>query len=314
MSMSKNPPFTWSDEPSSHLARRKQILVEHPEVRELFGIDPTLKYKSILVVLLHLAMPFVLPSNPWLCALFVYFVGATLSHYTFLSVHEVTHDLAFRKRSHNNILALILNFPIVLPYAIAFRTYHSKHHAQQGVDGIDTDIPSEFEREHFQGPLKKAIWMLNQGIFYGIRPVLVLPIKPTLWQLLNVLTQVTFLFCYYQLVGWQGILYLLASGVIASSIHPLAGHFISEHYVMDKGGQETTSYYGPLNLVLHNVGYHTEHHDFPNIPGSRLPQLKKLAPKHYDSLHSHSSLVKVLYQFIFSKEIGLHSRVKRTKK
>ena len=41
---------------------------------------------------------------------------------------------------------------------------------------------------------------------------------------------------------------------------PIAAHFIQEHFTWtDK--QETYSYYGPLNFIGLNIGYHNERHD-----------------------------------------------------
>jgi len=78
--------------------------------------------------------------------------------------------------------------------------------------------------------------------------------------------------------------------------------------------QETYSYYGPLNVLAYNVGYHNEHHDFPSIPWTRLPALRALAPEFYDNIPSHSSWPMVIVNFIRDKEVGLFARAKRLAK
>jgi sphingolipid delta-4 desaturase len=57
--------------------------------------------------------------------------------------------------------------------------------------------------------------------------------------------------------------------------------------------------------------YHNEHHDFPNIPWSRLPALRQLAAEYYDSLPYHESWPLVTWKFVFTPEVGLWNRVKR---
>lgn len=90
----------------------------------------------------------------------------------------------------------------------------------------------------------------------------------------------------------------------------MAGHFIAEHYVFIKGA-ETYSYYGVLNFFGFNVGYHNEHHDFPFIPGSRLPQVREIASEYYNHLPRHESWVKVIFDYITDPSISAFSRVKR---
>lgn len=304
--------FTWSSSKEPHFERRKEIIKEIPEVKKLFGIDPVLKYKALFVVILHLGVSvFLLPTNPVLFVLLALVVGATCSNVIFLAIHEITHDLAFKNKSLNNWLAIIVNFPILIPFAMAFKVYHAEHHWHQGKDGVDTDIPTRNEALIFRGFFGKLIWMLNQILFYAIRPMMVHPIAITRWHIINFVCQVAFTVLFIYFVGWYATLYLLLSIFLAGGLHPIAGHFIAEHYVFDEG-QETYSYYGPLNAITFNVGYHNEHHDFPNIPGSRLPELKKLAPQYYDHLKSYKSWTMVLVRFLTEGSVSLFSRVKRT--
>jgi sphingolipid delta-4 desaturase len=303
--------FYWSDKPEPHLSRRKQILKKYPEVRKLYGIDPFLKYKVTGLVLFQLVTaPFVFQLHWSLFILISYIVGATITHSLFLAVHELAHNLAFKKKSYNNWLSIIANIPIVFPYAMSFRAYHLMHHSEQGHEHHDTDLPSNVEAGFFKGLIGKFIWAANQIFMYGLRPLLVHPLKMNKWLVTNLLFQVVAISVYIYFAGFGALYYLLLSFFLAGSIHPMAGHFISEHYVFEEG-QETYSYYGPLNKLGFNVGYHNEHHDFPYIPGSRLPKLKKMAPEFYESLYSHNSWSKVLYKFITNSDISLYNRVKR---
>lgn len=111
--------------------------------------------------------------------------------------------------------------------------------------------------------------------------------------------------------NWKPLVYFIMSSFFAGSLHPCAGHFIAEHYLFDQWDQETWSYYGILNLVTYNVGYHNEHHDFPSIPWTRLPKLHTLANEFYKDLPQHTSWCKVTFDFIFRTDVGLFSRVKR---
>ena len=97
---------------------------------------------------------------------------------------------------------------------------------------------------------------------------------------------------------------LFSSTLFSIGLHPLGARWIQEHYQVAPP-QETYSYYGPLNAITFNVGYHNEHHDFTTIPGSRLPELKKMAPEFYDNLHSYTSWTKVILDFLFNKNVSL---------
>ena len=104
--------------------------------------------------------------------------------------------------------------------------------------------------------------------------------------------------------------WLSLSGVrvfVFNRVAPGGAGWIQEHYTYDFD-QETFSYYGPINLVALNMGYHNEHHDLPSIPWNNLPKLRAMAPEFYNNLKYHSSWSRLLFQFVFDKRYSLYSR------
>src|ERR1039457_5953849 len=94
---------------------------------------------------------------------------------------------------------------------------------------------------------------------------------------------------------------------------PLGARWIQEHYLVFEG-QETSSYYGPLNVVALNVGHHNEHHDFPSVPWNRLPAIRRAVPEVYDALSFHRSWTRLLLRFVFDRELSLYSRMIRSER
>ena len=297
-----------------HMSRRNTILSKHPSIKNYMGYDPNTKWWCSLLMFLHVGIAHTVHHFSWEIQLAIaYICGATITQALFLAIHECSHNLLFAKAYHNRFFSIILNLPIIIPFSIAFRHYHIDHHKQQGKEGVDTDLPSQLELKFVRGPLAKCIWMIFQIVFYAIRPILVGKCPPISQDIvLNILIQMAFDSVLFLYSGITPILYLLACVLLAGGLHPCAGHFLSEHYVFkEKSEQETFSYYGPLNKLTWNVGFHNEHHDFPNIPGSRLPLVKKEAPEFYNSLHICESWSHTIFKFICYDEYGPWKRIVR---
>ncbi|KAL4251978.1 fatty acid desaturase type 1 family protein [Abortiporus biennis] len=288
--------FLWLMTEEPHRTRRMAIMKAHPEVTKLMGHEPLTKYVVLVVVSIQIITAVLLrntrPLSPWFifCA---YAIGGTANHNLFLAIHEITHNLAFRGIKANKALAIFANLPIGIPYSAAFKKYHIEHHKFMGEDGVDTDLPTHIELIFLNNVLGKVFFATFQILFYALRPTFVRAQELTSWHYINILVQLVF---------------------FAGSLHPMSGHFIAEHYLWDGSDQETYSYYGPLNILGYNVGYHNEHHDFPSVAWTRLPALRALAPEFYDTIPSHPSWPMVIVNFIRDKEVGIFARAKRLSK
>lgn len=285
-----------------HRARRRAIVVQHPSVRTLEGHDRRSKWVSVALVTTQLLLAFLASttSDAVTYGVLVYCGGATVAQALFLAVHELSHNLMFASHSANVAFSMVVNVPLVIPFAVVFRDYHKLHHAQLGVDGQDCDLPTDWEVWFGQqGPWARLAWLAMQIVVYAVRPLLLRPVPLNATQCLNGIVQLVAVGGIVQWGGgWAAVRFLLYSMWLAGGLHPCAGHFLAEHAVSASSKQDTSSYYGPLNWLTWNVGYHVEHHDFPRVPGWRLPHITRIAPEHYSTLYAHSSWSSVLVSHV----------------
>ena len=287
------PDFLWMTTEEPHRSRRIAILKAHPEVsprrsqlhdcpwlifirqkqvRKLMGPTPATLPLVFAVLGLQLSLSLYLKSHHTLSLpvlLTAYVVGGTANQNIFLAIHEITHNLALKSIKANKCLAIIANLSIGIPYAMAFKGYHIEHHKFLGEDGIDTDLPSRFEALVLNNVAGKTFFATFQLLFYAIRPGFIRAQTFTRWHFYNLVGVIGFHLLWYHFFGIRPWLYLVLSSFFAGSLHPCAAHFIAEHYLMEghlpvgenllgddliKGlSQETTSYYGWLNILCYNV-------------------------------------------------------------
>lgn len=283
-----------------HAKRRALILREHPSVCDLFGTEPSTKFIAVMLVMVQIACAVMSTQLTWPMYLFtVYAIGATASQALFLVNHELCHDLVFSRHRRNVWFGYFVNLPTVFPYTASFRTYHIDHHRHLGHEGLDVDLPTRRESAMFGTLFGRLAWLSVQVIAYSVRPLLVNPKAVTPDVVANACVQAGFNLALYAVAGPRPFAYLLACTVVSGGLHPSATHFLSEHTAGALDSPlDTFSYYGAINRVTLNVGYHVEHHDFTKIPWSRLPELKRRLPEHYD-LPAYASWTQPFAHFLW---------------
>ena len=304
--------FIHLDRVQQHVTRRRQILATHPEVRTLAGPVPVSGAWIAALVLSQLALALWVGSRSmWIWLPVAYLVGASIDHALWVLIHECCHNLVFKRPALNKVAAIVANFPLVLPAAQAFSRYHMLHHSHLGEMDYDADVPGPVESRIVRTSFMKAAWMMVfGGVQAFVRPRRLKVVFNDRWIVANILVQVGVMAAVWAVGGGGALRYLLVSSVCAVGLHPLGARWIQEHYVF-ADNQETYSYYGPLNRVSFNVGYHNEHHDFPTIPWTRLPALRTMAPEAYDTLYFHRSWTRLLLTFIFDRDRTLFDRIVR---
>jgi sphingolipid delta-4 desaturase len=297
-----------------HAQRGRRMLAAHPELRSLAGTEPRSAIWTLLLVVAQIALALAVGRRSWMIwAPAAYLIGATIDHALWSLIHDTCHNLVFRWRTANRWVAILANLPLVVPGAISFGKYHLLHHRHMGDLDFDAGIPGPTEaRVIGRSGIRKATWIAGTIFVQGVvRPSRMK--KVTLldgWTIVNILVQAAAMALLVYFAGVAPLKYLVMSTVFAIGLHPLGARWIQEHFALVPD-QETYSYYGPLNKVSFNVGYHNEHHDIVTIPWSRLPQIRRIAPEFYDGLHSYQSWTSLLLHFLRDRNITLFNAIVR---
>ena len=149
---------------------------------------------------------------------------------------------------------------MLVPAAMSFCKYHLLHHRHMGELTLDADIPGPVEsRVVGTSVVMKTLWVASLGLIQGsLRPLRLTTVGfLDVWTVINLASQGVAIGLLLLWMGPEPLKYLGVSTVMAIGLHPLGARWIQEHYVF-KSGQETYSYYGPLNRLSFNVGYHNE--------------------------------------------------------
>ena len=299
------------DEARYHRERRAAILRDHPEARRLFGPCLGTALLAPMVVCCQFGLAWTMADAPWwLPLVLAYAAGAFLTHWLNVVIHECSHNLVFRSTALNKALAIFANLPLVLPSAIAFRHYHLLHHRFLGQPRLDADVPLDWEMALVgRSRWRKLLWILAQPLTYVlINPLAVRKhIAVDRWLVANwvVVLSASAAIAYW--MGPSSLVYLALCSYFAVGPHPTGAHILQEH-VLFEGTELTSSYYGPINVMSINHGFHVEHHDFPNVAGPRLGRLRTTASRHYSGRFYHRSRLATLWRFVMDPRIGLDSR------
>lgn len=296
-----------------HRARRIALVKAHPDVRSLVGRDPRTLWWIMGVAGGQIALAALATALPWWGGLaLAWCVGAFAALALWTLLHECSHDLVLGSSAANRALGIAASLPLVLPVGAAFRTYHLLHHRHPGHAIYDVDVPARWEARLVSNcAVRKALWLAANPLLQSLRTARIRDVKMAdRWFFANLAATAVFDAAIVLALGWEALGYLLAANCFALGLHPLGARFIQEHCTL-REGQETNSYYGVLNRLVFNAGYHNEHHDIARIPWSRLPHLRAAAPEFYDTLHSERSWGVLLIRFLADGNLRIDGRVVR---
>src|SRR5438552_15242150 len=119
--------FYQSELDQPHPSRARAIIKAHPEVRQLMVRNPWTALIALSIVTLQTTIAFTMGKLGfqywWLSLLLAYFLGAFANHANYVIIHDATHNLIFRRKSWNILVAILADLPNLAPGSMGFRVY-----------------------------------------------------------------------------------------------------------------------------------------------------------------------------------------------
>ena len=310
--------FEYTTNQNPHALRSREMLKKYPQIREFMKPYPLTSLFIVLVTAIQLATAYFIVKNDlniWWILLLAYTIGAVSNHALYVLMHEASHDAIFKSKVWNRIWCIFTNIGQAFPAAMSFRTFHLIHHSNLHEYDSDADLAFRWEAKWVQNIWwRKILWFL---FFFAIEIIRPMKLKKGKvfdnWMIVNLIFIVLTDIAIYLLIGPWALWYLMISTLFSVGLHPVGARWIQEHYTY-REGQETYSYYGPMNYLQFSIGHHNEHHDFYRVPWRHLPKIRALAPEYYNDLYYHTSWTKLLLDFIFNSDHHLFQRIVRNRK
>ena len=236
------------------------------------------------------------------------FLGAPLTQGLYVLSLEYSGNLCFGQEVLDRVGGIVGNLITGVPYAELVRYVDAEHRAFcHSKVYIDPHKPSETEIKVVQGAGMKIGYMCLYPIVYTYRLLFRHCISFTFFLLGNVLGQIGFNILIWYWYGFICLFYLWLSTYIGMCpLHPCASHLLLQHNRFDKRLERvrTYSYYGVVNIVTLNIGYHRERHAENRVPWTYLPLVKCLMGEQDRKVY-YTSTIQAIHDFIFDSDIRL---------
>jgi sphingolipid delta-4 desaturase len=148
----------------------------------------------------------------WLSLLVAYCIGAFANHANYVIIHDATHNLIFRNKGWNKMVAILSDLPNLTPGAMGFRVYHLKHHSHQGDYEYDADLANHWEARLVGNKwYRKALWLMLSILSTDASAPIEGDHDADRWFVLNLVCAIVYDAAVVYLCGWAGLLYLAFS-------------------------------------------------------------------------------------------------------